>query len=74
MSPGSRVRTPQGAVYFFKCFSANGRVVQDASFKQMFLRERRFEPCFAHIFILIITFGLLLIFIPIFIPNIDSIN
>ena len=29
-------------------FRANGRVVQDASLKPMFPRERRFEPCFAH--------------------------
>ena len=37
---------------------------QDASLKRKFRKERRFEPCFAHIFILIITFWLLLIFIP----------
>ena len=66
MSPGSRVRAPQGAYIFFKCFSANGGVVYRDELKPRYLRMRRFEPCFAQIFILIISFGLLLIFIPTF--------
>jgi hypothetical protein len=45
-------------------FCANGGVVYRDELKPRYLRMRRFEPCFAHIFLLIITFGLLLIFIP----------
>ena len=64
--PGVAGSSPARSIYFFKCFSANGGVVYRDELKPRYLRMRRFEPCFAQIFILIITFGLLLIFIPTF--------
>ena len=61
--PGVAGSSPARSNIFFM-FCANGGVVYRDELKPRYLRMRRFEPCFAHVFILIITLGLLLIFIP----------